>query len=115
MQKTQRTKQEAEQLLRAIINGCKSSDGSQLKCEVKEVSKIIYERYLNAEVGKLKLFKYSTGSQSNNKPYTYDTEVNPMKFNLIDICLVSLLQDAKNNDSIDDLLSKTLDDYEDSI
>ena len=98
------TTEQANQLLVNILSNSYAKDNQQPVIKPSMVSKIIFERYINAEVGTIKLFLYSEGSRSNNKPFIYNKQVTIDKFSNIDKCLMVLLRDSKDDNSLDDLL-----------
>ena len=92
-------------IINKLISGCVDSKGLFLECEPKNVSKIVFERYSNAIKGKLKVFMYTVGKESNNHPYTYNKDITRNQFVMIDDSFVCI-RDYGIDEDLDDLFSE---------
>ena len=101
-------------IINKLISGCVDSKGLFLECEPKNVSKIVFERYSNAIKGKLKVFMYTVGKESNNHPYTYNKDITRNQFVMIDDSFVCI-RDYGIGEGLDDLFSEPYVDIMDSL
>jgi len=91
-----------------IMGQCKTSSGQVLDTDIntpQDVSRIMFTQYTNAASGELKLFLYSRGRTTNNKPYIYNKRLSRKKYNIIMDMFDSIFSHDVDNDSdLDDLI-----------
>jgi len=106
---------QAVRVIDGVISGSYDSKNCKLECSANKVSKIVFERYVNAEIGSMKLFQYTEGKVGNNHPYKYERMVTTKEFVAIDDCLMVILEKSKDKNILDDLLKfDPMEDLEDA-
>lgn len=84
-----------------LIKNSTATDGSKpLDMTPADISKIMFERLTDAEVGNLKLFFYSTARSTNNKPYKFNKKVSIKHLKQI-LELQDQLRSLKSNEAED--------------